>query len=121
MFHFVGSKHGQYRAHVLYFELSGFPGFRRHSNSTFRIKEACSFVSLLRPGTWAILSSKILLRAFWFPRLQSRIKFILQTKESLLLCFTSSTQNMGNIELMSSISSFLVSPVSVATQIRHSE
>src|SRR5437016_621547 len=121
MFHFVGSKHGQYRAHVLYFELSGFPGFRRHSNSTFRIKEACSFVSQGRPGTWAILSSYIIFRAFWFPRLQSRLKFDLQNKRSLFLCITTSTLNMGNFELIYSISSFLVSPVAVSNQINPSD
>src|SRR5437016_5851440 len=121
MFHFIDSKHGQYRAHVLYFELSGFPGFRRHSNSTFRIKEACSFVSLRRPGTWAILSSCTLFRAFWFPRLQSRLKFDLQNKRSLFLCVTRSAWNTGNFELIYYISSFLVSPVAVANQINPSD
>src|SRR5438132_13554 len=105
MFHFVGSEHGQYRAHVLYFELSGFPGFSRDSNSTFRIKEACSFVSLGRPGTLAILSSYIIFRGFWFPWLQSRLKFDLQNKRSLFLCVTRSGWNMGNFELIYYISS----------------
>src|SRR5438105_2998502 len=102
MFHFVDSKHGQYRAHVFYFELSVFPGCSRDSNSTFRIKEACSFVSLLRPGTWAILSSYIIFRAFWFPRLQSPFTSLFRTKRSLFLCITTSTWNMGNFELKDS-------------------